>query len=181
MATGGTASGAAATSDGAAWRKAAIILLAFAAVLFLAYGALFIFSKRTVSIDASGPPRGDVALIAARGEEIDVASHLASGKFTVVDFYADWCIECRRLSPYLEELARRHDDFALRKVNIVAWGTPVTQQFEITFLPYLMLYGPDGRLIARGAEPVLAEIEQRFPGAEKAPETGVSRPSASPS
>ncbi len=36
----------------------------------------------------------------------------------VVDFYADWCGPCHMLSPILEELESKNDDFEFFKVNV---------------------------------------------------------------
>ncbi len=97
-------------------------------------------------------PDADVRVI-AHGEEVDLAAHLAPGKYTVVDFYAIWCPPCRVLSPALERLAARHPEaLAIRKVDIVDWTQPVAEQHGVESLPYLVLYDGDGAAIARGEE-----------------------------
>lgn len=105
---------------------------------------------------------GDVTVI-ARGAEVRITDHLVAGKFTLVDFYADWCPNCRRLNPILEQIARHAPDrLAIRKVNVLSWDSPVARQYGLTALPHLLLYSPDGRLIAEGEAAWRAM--QRLPG-----------------
>ena len=92
---------------------------------------------------------GDI-LIIAKGQEVTLADHLATGKYTLIDFYADWCRNCQRLNPVLEELAGREPRLAIRKVNIISWDSPVARQFGLTALPHLILYGPQGERVAEG-------------------------------
>jgi len=94
--------------------------------------------------------KADISVI-THGDEVDLTAHLAPGKFTVFDFYAIWCPPCRALSPALERLATEHPDrLAIRKVDIVDWTMPVAEQYRVVSLPYLILYGPDGRRQAEG-------------------------------
>ncbi len=52
---------------------------------------------------------------------------------------------------------------ALRKINIVNWDTPVVAQYNVTFLPYLQVYGPNGALMADGMDATLATLQNLFP------------------
>ena len=64
---------------------------------------------------------GETITIISHGAQVDINQHLALGNVTVVDFYADWCGPCRRLSPSLEQMARSDPEIALRKIDIVNW------------------------------------------------------------
>ena len=105
---------------------------------------------------------GDFIQISHQGESVDLMDHLVPGKYTVVDFYADWCLPCREIEPFLKDLTRANEVLAVRKVNIFDWDAPVVAQYDVTFLPYLRMYDPQGVLIADGAEPVLEELSKRF-------------------
>jgi thioredoxin 1 len=85
------------------------------------------------------------------GSEVDIEEHLAAGKFVLFDFYADWCGPCRALEPQIRELAGRHgDQLAVRKIDIINWDSPVSRQYRLSSIPFMILYGPDGARIAAG-------------------------------
>jgi len=87
----------------------------------------------------------------SHGERVDLTDHLADGKLTLVDFYADWCGPCRSLAPTLDRLASENPDrLALRKVDVSNWGSPVATQFGIRSIPHLKLFDEDGALIGEG-------------------------------
>jgi thiol-disulfide isomerase/thioredoxin len=65
--------------------------------------------------------------VISHGVQVEINQHLSLGNVTVIDFYADWCGPCRRLSPSLEQMARTDPEIALRKIDIVNWRTPVVQ------------------------------------------------------
>jgi thiol-disulfide isomerase/thioredoxin len=96
------------------------------------------------------PAEYDVVII-SRGEEVDFTAHLVGGKVTVVDFYADWCGPCRRVSHVMNAIMSERDDVALRKIDIVDWDTPVAQQHMvgIASLPYTIIYGKTGDEVRR--------------------------------
>jgi len=71
--------------------------------------------------------RGEPITVISHGSQVDINQHLALGNVTVIDFYADWCGPCRRLSPSLEQMARSDPEIALRKIDIVNWKTAVVQ------------------------------------------------------
>lgn len=43
---------------------------------------------------------------------------ISSEKPVVVDFWAPWCVPCRRVSPILEEISEERDDVRFVKVNV---------------------------------------------------------------
>jgi thiol-disulfide isomerase/thioredoxin len=136
--------------------KSLIAIVGVAALAGVAFSAY--------TLNRTPAPKADLRVI-AHGEEVDLASHLAPGKYTVFDFYAVWCPPCRALSPALERLAARHDAMlAIRKVDIVDWTMPVVAQHGISSLPHLVLYDPAGQRMAEG-DAVFDALEDLF-GAE---------------
>jgi thioredoxin 1 len=108
------------------------------------------------------PPTGEhpSKIDLVRGNtEVKLEDHLVHGKVTVVDFYADWCGPCRKLSPHLEDMAAHDPEIALVKINILDWRSPVAKQFGITAIPRVQVYGPWGKLVgtSEGVRP--QEIE----------------------
>ena len=101
------------------------------------------------------PPRGDVVVI-SKGERVDLEAHAVAGKYTIYDFYADWCPGCRILDVRLRDLAARHDNVAIRKIDIIDWTMPVAAEHGVQDLPFMILYGTDGKKLATGDEVYMA-------------------------
>jgi thiol-disulfide isomerase/thioredoxin len=102
------------------------------------------------SAEATGST-GEKVKVIGHGQKIDLAKCLVAGQVTIVDFYADWCGPCRQLGPQLEKIAKEDPQVVLRKMDIVQWGTPVTQQFGINAIPHVQVYGKTGKLIGEFA------------------------------
>lgn len=64
---------------------------------------------------------------------------LQSDKPVLVDFWAEWCEPCRRLTPILREAAAAHEELRVCKVDIDAQPT-LAQQYRISSIPTLMLF-----------------------------------------
>lgn len=91
--------------------------------------------------------RGQSSEVISHGTQVDINQHLALGNVTVLEFYADWCGPCRMLSPSLEQMVQTDPEVALRKIDIVRWGTPVSQQFGIHSVPQVNVYNRAGGLV----------------------------------
>jgi thioredoxin 1 len=91
--------------------------------------------------------RGQSSEVISHGAQVDINQHLAPGNVTLVEFYADWCGPCRWLSPKLEQMAQTDTEVALRKIDIVRWGTPVSQQFHVHSIPQVNVYNRAGGLV----------------------------------
>jgi thioredoxin 1 len=113
------------------------------AAIASAYSAQQTVNRATIA----AARRGQAIKVISHGEEVDINQHLALGNVTVVDFYADWCGPCRRLSPSLEQLARNDSQIALRKIDIGNWKTAVVQQFNVHSIPQVNVYDRSGRLV----------------------------------
>ena len=59
---------------------------------------------------------------------------------TLVDFYADWCVPCRMVSPIVESLSKEYDG----KVKFVKVNTDdnqdIAEQFDIMSIPTVMIF-----------------------------------------
>ncbi len=59
---------------------------------------------------------------------------LQAEKPVIVDFWAPWCVPCRRISPILEEMSQSRDDVRFVKMNVD--DNPQTAMgYQITSLP----------------------------------------------
>lgn len=92
----------------------------------------------------------DIEMI-SKGKEVDLKEFLAPGKFTIFDYYAEWCGPCHLLSPRLERLVSERNDIALRVIDIGNWKSAVakqaTREFRLSGLPYVRIYNQAGRFV----------------------------------
>ncbi|MHA7154377.1 thioredoxin [Arthrobacter sp. TMN-50] len=90
------------------------------------------------------------------------ADVLQANKPVIVDFWAEWCGPCRKLSPILDEIAGEHSE----KVDVVKLNVddnPATAaKYGITSIPAVYVF-KDGIVAAQsiGAKPKQV-IEQEF-------------------
>jgi len=127
----------------------------------------------------SGAGAADPELI-SQGRRVDIEAHLVPGKLVLFDFYADWCAPCRIIKPRIKDLAVQYPDkLAVREIDVINWDSPVAQQYGISALPHLKLYGPGGSLLAEGdTQRVMVELDRRLGGGAAAPPKIVRRSSS---
>ncbi len=97
------------------------------------------------------------------GDPVRLEDHVVAGKFTIFDYYSDWCVPCKLLEKRLERLLSERDDLALRKLDIVDWKSEATAQarseFGLTAIPYVRVYGPDGSFVGEAKGNDVTAIE----------------------
>ena len=65
---------------------------------------------------------------------------ITSDKLVLVDFYADWCAPCKKMKPYLDEIAGEMKD-KVELVRINADDQPqLCKELDVVSLPTLLLY-----------------------------------------
>ena len=65
---------------------------------------------------------------------------------TLIDFYADWCGPCRRLTPIIENVAKQVSPMAnIYKVNIDE-SAALARRFGVRSVPTMLLF-KDGQLV----------------------------------
>lgn len=104
--------------------------------------------------------RGQDVEVIGHGQQVDIAKHLALGNVTVVDFYADWCGPFKQVSPASEQMARNDPEIAVRKIDIINWGTPVVKQYNIHSIPQVNVYNRGGRLVGSVAGVNLDQVKR---------------------
>jgi thioredoxin len=78
----------------------------------------------------------------------------------IVDFYADWCGPCRRLSPVLEELAKKHEGkLIIYKVNVDE-EKELARQYGIQSIPTLFLFPKKSQPTTVKGAPAKEALEQ---------------------
>ena len=69
---------------------------------------------------------------------------LKSEKPVIVDFWAPWCVPCRRVSPILDEMSENRGDVRFVKLNVD--DNPQTaMSYQITSIPTIARF-EDGRV-----------------------------------
>jgi thioredoxin len=65
---------------------------------------------------------------------------LNSNKLVLVDFYADWCMPCKKMKPYLDEISKEMKDKVLViRIDADANKT-LAKELKVDALPVLLLY-----------------------------------------
>lgn len=106
--------------------------------------------------------------IVSYGEAIEISQHLAPGKITIFDYYADWCGPCHLLTRKLERLLVEYENLALRQVDIGDWESDAakqaTEEFEMSGLPYVRIYGPKGKFLGVVEGNQIEKVEEMIRG-----------------
>lgn len=88
---------------------------------------------------------------------------IQSGKPVVIDFWATWCMPCKRIAPIIEELAAEYEGRVIIGKYDVEEGNDLTAEYGIRNIPTLLFF-KDGKIFGDrivGAQPK-SEIEARI-------------------
>ena len=61
------------------------------------------------------------------------------GEKVLIDCYADWCGPCKMLSPVIEEVAKKHDDFEFYKLDVDE-AVDTAQEYGIMSIPTILIF-----------------------------------------
>lgn len=109
------------------------------------------------------PANADLKELSKEGEDVpSLDAHIVPGKVTLFDFYAVWCAPCRKIDAHVFALLGKRSDLALRKLNVVSWDTPLAERYlkNISDLPYVVVYGKNGKRVAAVAGFDLEELDR---------------------
>jgi len=96
------------------------------------------------------PEGADFTVVTGNGEAVGPLERLrVPGKYTVLDFYADWCGPCRVVDEQLREIVSARKDVAVRKLNVVDFESPLARQLgrRLRALPYVVIFDPQGKRV----------------------------------
>ena len=72
---------------------------------------------------------------------------LKSEKPVLVDFWATWCAPCKMMGPVVEELAQRHPEIEVAKVNVDE-NMELAMRYNVSGIPMVGLF-KNGELAKR--------------------------------
>ncbi|NLA15158.1 MAG: AhpC/TSA family protein [Bacteroidales bacterium] len=122
---------------------------------------------------AEGMPFVDFTIEDSDGETVSFSDYIGQGKYVLVDFWAGWCGPCKREIPHIREVYDQYngEDFTVLGVAVweepeatkkameelgVIWPSIINAQsiptdiYGISGIPHIILFGPDGTIVARG-------------------------------
>ena len=117
----------------------------------------------------------DLELADPEGQTHSLSEYLGKGKYVLLDFWSSRCLPCRKEMPYIKTAYEKYRDrgfdvvgisldtdktawtAAIRKMNLSwhhlsdlkAWKGQAAMTYSIQPIPFTLLYGPDGKVIAR--------------------------------
>lgn len=110
-------------------------------ILTCILAACLVWPAFAVSPKQPAPP---LALADAQGKTLDLAS--LRGKVVYVDFWASWCVPCRKSFPFMNGLVAAHakDGLAVVAVNVDAEAKDAAAFLARYPAQFTVLYGGDG-------------------------------------
>jgi thiol-disulfide isomerase/thioredoxin len=99
---------------------------------------------------SSSTPKPTAKPLNMPGQDFSFQSYFTRDRVSIVYFYADWCPACRSLNPVMDAINIQVPDMQVLFMNIGDWNTPVTRQYNVRSVPYMMIFEKDGSLVAEG-------------------------------
>lgn len=88
------------------------------------------------------------------------AQALAGGRLTLVDFWAPWCVPCAKISPVVEDLARRHAGvLGVFGLDVDAHPAPAARH-DVLSLPTLILFRDGAEVLRITGTPSVRTVER---------------------
>lgn len=140
---------------------------------------------RKEEMTAEGAMFTDFTVTDADGKEQKLSDYVGKGDYVLADFWASWCGPCRAEIPNIKKIYEKYKGKGLTVLGIAVWDKPEdtkkaidelkiswqqitnagqvpTDLYGIQGIPHIILFGPDGKIIARDlrGEEMIAKVDE---------------------
>ncbi len=103
--------------------------------------------KGTYALPAGYAAGADALVLTNDGSKVGPLEKLrVAGKYTVFDFYAEWCAPCKLVDERLRKITGHRKDVAVRKLDVVDFDSELAEEIgdNADGLPYVVIFTPNG-------------------------------------
>lgn len=90
---------------------------------------------------------------------------LEADKPVIIDFWAQWCVYCRRIAPAFDKIAEQQEDkLIFAKINIDD-VSEIAEEYGIDTIPTLLIFKGgkvEGRIVAPDSKAKIEEFIQQY-------------------
>jgi thioredoxin-like negative regulator of GroEL len=94
---------------------------------------------------------GSISLGAQANAAMPIDMALASGKPTLMEFYADWCTSCQAMAPSLAKVKKDYGqtvNFAMLNVDNTKW-LPEIERYRVDGIPHFVFFNQAGTMLGQ--------------------------------
>ena len=127
----------------------------------------------------------DFTVTDENGVERKLSDYVGKGDYVLADFWASWCGPCRAEIPHIKKVYDKYNGKGLTVLGIAVWDKPEDTQkaidelqikwpqitnagsvptdiYGINGIPHIILFGPDGTILARDlrGDNMIAKVDE---------------------